>query len=63
VGNIAIAIAIDIQLDRFEFDYFFIGNIVNMNRRKVGITGEGTFAGEFGQGNIDGVTSAGDWER
>jgi hypothetical protein len=59
VGNVFVPVAIDIQLNRLEFDDAFIRDIGDMQGGKVGIAGKGTFAGEFRQGNRNFIASSG----
>jgi hypothetical protein len=53
VGDIAIAVAVDIQLERLEFYHLLVWRIGDVDGRKVRVAREGTFAGKFGQGNVD----------
>ena len=55
VGNIAIAVAVDIQLQRLQFHHALIGRIGEVNGGKVGIARKRTFAGEFWQGDLNAV--------
>ncbi len=49
VGDAAIAIAVDVELDGLELQHTGTGLIKKPQHRKIGITRKGTFAGEFGQ--------------
>jgi hypothetical protein len=47
VGDISIAITIDIQFDRLEFDDFCVGDIVDVDGGKIGIARKRTLTGKF----------------
>lgn len=59
VGNVAIAITVDVKLNRFQFHHLFMGNIANVKRGKVRIAGKWTLTGELRQGNFNGVLPTG----
>ena len=59
VGDIAIAVAIDIKLERLEFYNFFVGDIGNVNGGKVRIARERALTGKLWQRDIDGIAASG----
>ena len=59
MGDRAVAIAVDVELDRLELYHPRTGLIDQAKDSKVGITRERTLAGELGQLNRDLIGSAG----
>jgi hypothetical protein len=59
VGDVAIAIVIDIELDCLEFYDLLVRHVGDVDRGEVGVAREGAFAGELGQGDADFVAATG----
>lgn len=65
VGDVAIAVAIDIELDSLQLHHSLIRYVGDIDSGKVRIAGKWTFAGKLWQGDMDIITAtwAGIWER
>jgi hypothetical protein len=59
VGNVAIAVVIDIELDRLEFYDLLVRHVGDIDSGEVRVAREGAFAGELGQGDADFVAATG----